>query len=61
MTVIEKNPVPIYREMCPECNSVIEYKASEVHLCHITCPICGTSFWANTIRPVRMEDANENP
>ena len=56
MTVIERKPVPIYAVVCPECGSKIEYKKSEVHTCHINCPICGVSIWADTIRPVRMED-----
>lgn len=56
MTVIERKPVPIYAVVCPECGSKIEYRKSEVHTCHINCPICGVSIWADTIRPVRMED-----
>ena len=42
MTVVKREPVPIYSEECPECKSVIEYKASEVAWCHIKCPVCGT-------------------
>ena len=56
MTVVEKKPVPIYESECPGCKSRIQYKASEVYLCHITCPVCGTSLWAVTIMPVRMEE-----
>ena len=56
MTVIDKKPVPIYEAECPECKSKIEYKKSEVYLCQITCPVCGVSLWAYTIRPVRMEE-----
>lgn len=56
MTVIDKKPVPIYEVECPECKSKIEYKKSEVHTCHIDCPICGMSIWADAIRPVRMEE-----
>lgn len=56
MNVIDKKPVPIYEAECPECKSKIEYKNSEVHTCHITCPVCGVSFWADAIRPVRMEE-----
>lgn len=55
MTVVEKHPIPIYSIICPECGSVIEYKKSEVHTCHICCPVCGVSMWADTIRPVRMD------
>lgn len=54
MTVVEKKPVPIYEVVCPECKSRIEYKKSEVHTCHITCPVCCVSVWADTIIPVRM-------
>lgn len=55
MTVVEKKPVPIYEVQCFECKSRIQYKASETSYCHITCPVCGTSLWAMTIMPVRME------
>ena len=56
MIVVEKKPIPIYEVTCRECKSKIQYKASEVSLCHITCPVCGMSLWANTISPVRMEE-----
>lgn len=55
MTVVERKPVPIYQLTCTECQSVIQYKASEVHGCFITCPVCGMSVWADKITPVRME------
>ena len=55
MIVVEKKPVPIYEVTCCECKSKIQYKASEVYYCHITCPVCGMSLWANTSSPVRME------
>ena len=55
MTVVKREPVPIYSEECPECKSVIEYKASEVAWCHIKCPVCGTSMVAVAIYPVRYE------
>lgn len=55
MTVVKREPVPIYSEECPECKSVIEYKASEVAWCHIKCSVCGTLMWAVTIHPVRYE------
>ena len=56
MIVVEKKPVPIYEVECCECHSKIQYKASEVHLCHIDCPVCGVALWANTLVPVRMEE-----
>ena len=56
MFIVEKNPIPIYQVICHECKSKIQYKASEVNLCHITCPVCGIALWANTILPVRMKD-----
>lgn len=55
MIVVERKPVPIYEMTCHECKSRIQYKAAEVSLCHITCPVCGVTLWANTISPVRME------
>lgn len=57
MEVIERKPIPIYEVTCRECKSKIQYKASEVSLCHITCPVCGMSLWANTISPVRVEES----
>lgn len=59
MRVVEKKPVPIYEVTCFECKSKIEYKASEVSWCHITCPVCGTSLWATTINPKRFEEVEE--
>lgn len=59
MTVVEKHPVPIYEVVCEECKSKIQYKACEVAFCHITCPICGKSIWANTVCPVRYEMPKE--
>ena len=56
MIVVEKKPVPVYEAECPECKSIIQYRKSEVMTCHITCPICGISFWADTIIPVRYEE-----
>ena len=55
MKVVDGKPVPIYEVTCFECGSKIEYLASEVSYCHITCPVCGSSLWANTISPVRKE------
>ena len=59
MEIINVKPVPIYEEECPECKSVIRYKACEVYYCHITCPVCGISFWANTCNPVLEEASKE--
>ena len=58
MIVIEKKPVPIYESTCCECKSKIQYKRSEVFTCHsIQCPVCGVSFWADMIQPVRYDEA----
>lgn len=51
--------MPIYEVTCFECKSRIEYKASEVSYCHITCPVCGTMLWAMTISPKRFEKVEE--
>ena len=59
MIVVERKPVPIYEVTCYECKSKIQYKASEVDWCHITCPVCGISLWASTIAPVRMDEVEE--
>lgn len=56
MTVVDRKPVPIYALVCCECGSKIEYKKSEVSLCHITCPVCGMPNWADTIKAVRYEE-----
>lgn len=55
MKVIEKKPVSIYEVECHECKSKIQYKASEINWCHITCPVCGVSIWGTQISPVKME------
>lgn len=60
MKVVKRKPVPIYEVTCFECQSKIEYKASEVNYCHITCPVCGTLLWAMTINPVRMEGEEDD-
>ena len=60
MKVIDQKPVPIYEVICDECKSKIHYKASEVRLCHITCPVCGTSLWAHTTYPVEYERVSES-
>jgi len=52
MEIITAQPIPIYESKCPECKSIIRYKACEVAFCHITCPVCGISLWATTISPV---------
>ena len=59
MEIIKKNPVPLYESICPECGSVFRYKACEVSLLHITCPVCGSSVWANTISPVNFREIYE--
>ncbi len=56
MIVTEKNPVPIYEVTCFECKSKIQYKRSEIFICHIQCPVCGVSLWADAIQPVRYEE-----
>ena len=57
MIVAERKPVPIYAVKCHECHSIIQYKKSEVSFTsYITCPVCGISIWADTIRPVRYEE-----
>lgn len=56
MEVVDKKPIPIYEVVCDECHSKIQYKACEVSLQHITCPVCGVVLWANTIRPVRYDE-----
>ena len=57
LIIIERKPVPIYAAVCHECHSKIQYKKSEVSFCsYITCPVCGVSVWADTIRPVRYEE-----
>lgn len=59
MEIVEKKPVPIYESTCQECKSVLRYKASEVSLLHITCPVCGSSVWADTISPVNFREIYE--
>ena len=56
MIVVERKPVPIYEVTCYECKSKIQYKASEVMIHHITCPVCGVSIWADTVYPVKMDE-----
>ena len=55
MWVVVKKPVPIYETKCPECKSVLRYTKSEVCRCHITCPVCGVSLWADTVSPIGRE------
>jgi hypothetical protein len=59
MEIIDKQPIPFYEVTCPECRSVIRYKACEVNLCHITCPVCGFSTWADTVHPIMPEPPAE--
>lgn len=63
MEIITAQPIPIYESKCPECKSIIRYKACEVAFCHITCPVCGISLWATTISPVtyKSPDVKEQP
>ena len=60
MRVIERKPVPLYEIECPECQSILQYIASEVSFCHITCPVCGISLWANTCCPVTYKNEEKN-
>lgn len=60
MTVVKRNPVPIYETVCPECASVIRYKACEVAWQHIECPVCESSVWANTICPVNFDEIHKD-
>ena len=60
MIVVKKNPVPIYEVICPECKSVVRYKACEVSFNHIVCPVCGSSIWANTICPVNFDEIHKD-
>lgn len=58
MNVVDRKPVPIYEAECSECHSKIQYRKSEVSFVHyIICPICGMSVWADTIKPVKYEEA----
>lgn len=59
MKIVKANDVPIYEVTCEECKSVIRYKACEVFYCHITCPVCGVSLWANTVCPVDYNKTKE--
>lgn len=59
MIVVDRKPVPIYELTCNECKSRIQYRASEISICHITCPVCGFSNWADKIAPVWMEDSED--
>ena len=56
MVVFDRKPVPIYELRCAECKSVIWYKAAEISLCHITCPVCGFSNWADAVAPIEMRE-----
>ena len=59
MTVVKKKPVPIYETECPECESLIRYRKSEVSHCMINCPVCGISMWAS-ISPVDYEETEDD-
>ena len=58
MEIVERKPVPVYETECFECHSKMRYKRSEVSLGYITCPVCGISVLADTIRPVEMIDTS---
>lgn len=59
MIVVDRKPVPLYEITCHECGSTFRYKASEVFLQHIDCPVCGISLWANASTPVAYEQTEE--
>lgn len=61
MKIVKANGVPIYEVTCIECKSIIRYKACEVSWCHIICPVCGVSLWANMISPVAYESQENRP
>lgn len=56
MIVVEKKPVPIYEMECYECKSRLRYKAAEVSMCRVVCPVCGVPLWAATVSPVGFEE-----
>lgn len=57
MTIVERKPIPIYETKCEECGSIIQYRAAEVSFTGcVTCPVCGMSVWAQTIKPTRYEE-----
>lgn len=59
--VVSRKPVPIYSTQCLECDSVMEYRASDVVCDQIICPVCGVRVQAITYFPVRYEETEENP
>ena len=59
MEIIKEQPIPFYEVTCWECGSIIRYRACEVNWCHITCPVCGVSIWANTVNPMMSEPTKE--
>ena len=61
MEIIDEQPIPFYEVTCPECRSIIRYRACEVNCCHITCPVCGVSIWANTVNPMMSEPIPDPP
>lgn len=60
MIVVERKPVPLYEVTCSECKSRIRYRASEVSLCSISCPVCNTTVWADTRDPVAYEKEEDH-
>lgn len=60
MEVVKRNPIPLYEIECPECKSVIRYKASEVDKFErITCPVCGMSFKVSTLFSITYKKRNK--
>lgn len=62
MQIVESKAIPVYEVTCFECRSVIRYKACEVSMLHIGCPVCGVSIMASVCNPVCYElpKANQN-
>jgi len=60
MKIIKKRPIPFYEVTCPECKSIIGYKASEVSWHHITCPVCKVLIWVNPIQSTMREQPKED-
>ena len=58
MEIINKRPVPIYVQECPECGSTFTFRKVEVCCNMIYCPVCGISQWASfqKIKDERREE-----
>ena len=59
MTIVVKEPVPIYELRCFECNSIIRYKKSETSYQFLNCPVCGMPNSASTYKPVCYQAETE--